>query len=300
LLSGYRLGKPSTLQSRYLAQVTLPLPPFANPAFQSQLSLDAQYVYLLASHFAEQANALNGQDILDLLQPVFKGEYNTIGSAYTVLALSAYGQLQPDSVAVAPKFYQLDDKGQRTALSKADNANAIPRAVFTTSAEKILLESQQQLFYALSESGYAKQPATKAQAQQLEVVRDYLDADGNSVTHAKQGEELTVRLRLRSLTTGWHSNIAVVDLLPAGFAVVRSSVPRQHGRWRADYVDIREDRVVYYASFGPQMTELRYQVKVTAAGDFIIPVASAQSMYDLSVYASTAVGRFVVNAADTD
>ncbi|MDP5144128.1 alpha-2-macroglobulin [Rheinheimera baltica] len=300
LLSGYRLGKPSTLQSSYLAQVTLPLPPFANPAFQSQLSLDAQYVYLLASHFAEQANALNGRDILDLLQPVFKGEYNTIGSAYTVLALSAYGQLQPDSVAVAPKFYQLDDKGRRTALSKADNANAIPRAVFTTSAEKILLESQQQLFYALSESGYAKQPATKAQAQQLEVVRDYLDADGNSVTHAKQGEELTVRLRLRSLTTGWHSNIAVVDLLPAGFAVVRSSVPRQNGRWRADYVDIREDRVVYYASFGPQMTELRYQVKVTAAGDFIIPMASAQSMYDLSVYASTAVGRFVVNAADTD
>ena len=160
-----------------------------------------------------------------------------------------------------------------------------------------MLKSQQVLFYALSEAGFAKTAPTKAVAQQLEVVRDYLDAEGKVVSTAKQGDELTVRLRLRSLTDGWHRNVAVVDVLPAGFAVVRSSVPRQSGPWRADYVDIREDRVVYYAGFGPQMTELRYQVKVTAAGDFVLPTVSAQSMYDLSVYASTAAGRFVVTAA---
>jgi hypothetical protein len=299
LLSGYRLGKTSALQSGYLARIATPLPPFANPAFQSQLSLDAQYVYLLSSHFAEQAKSLNGKDILNLLQPVFKGQYNTIASAYTVLALSAYGQLQTDAGATPPAFYQLDGKGARTALTPADNAGAIPRAAFNTAAEQILIESQQQLFYALSEAGFAKTPPAKAVAQQLEVVRDYLDAEGKVVTAAKQGQELTVRLRLRSLTDSWHSNVAVVDLLPAGFAVVHSSVPRQSGIWRADYVDIREDRVVYYAGFGPQMTELRYQVKVTAAGDFVLPTVSAQSMYDLSVYANTAAGRFVVTAAGT-
>src|SRR5690606_8680765 len=125
----------------------------------------------------------------------------------------------------------------------------------------ILIESNQQLFYALSEAGFAKLPATKAVANQLEIVRDYLNAEGKVVTQARQGDELTVRLRLRSLTDSWHNNIAVVDLLPAGFSVVRSSVPRQQGRWRADYVDIREDRIVYYAGFGPQLTELQYKVK---------------------------------------
>ena len=78
--------------------------------------------------------------------------------------------------------------------------------------------------------------------------------------------------------------------------MVRSSVPRQQGRWRADYVDIREDRIVYYAGFGPQLTELQYKVKVTAAGDFTLPTASAESMYDRTVFTSTAAGRFVVEA----
>ena len=210
---------------------------------------------------------------------------------------SAYGQLQTEATATPPQFYQLDGNGARSVLTPADNQSAIPRAAFTTAAEQILIESQQQLFYALSEAGFAKTPPTKAVAQQLEVVRDYLDAEGKVVSTAKQGDELTVRLRLRSLTDGWHSNVAVVDLLPAGFAVVRSSVPRQQGRWRADYVDIREDRIVYYAGFGPQLTELKYQVKATAAGDFTLPTVTAESMYDRTVYASTAAGRFVVSAA---
>ncbi|MEE2025372.1 alpha-2-macroglobulin family protein [Alkalimonas mucilaginosa] len=298
LLSGYRLGKGSALQSAYLARTTTALPPFANPAFQSQLSLDAQYVYLLSSHFSERARALDGQDLLALLQPVFQGQYNTIASAYTVLALSAYGQLQSDAAATVPDFYQLDLSGERSALPLLEDASAIPRAAVSTAAAHIVLESQQPLFYALSESGFSQEPPTQAVANQLEVVRDYLDANGQQVSSASQGDELTVRLRLRSVSGGWHSNVAVVDLLPAGFSVVRSSVPRDSGRWRADYVDIREDRLVYYASFGPQMTELRYQVKVTAAGDFAVPAVLAQSMYDLSVQASTAPGRFVVTQAD--
>ena len=153
------------------------------------------------------------------------------------------------------------------------------------------------MFYAISESGFAKTPPATKQAEQLEVVRDYLNSKGEVVSQARQGEELTVRLRLRSTSNNWHNNVAVVDLLPAGFSVVRSSVTREQGRWRADYIDIREDRLVYYATFGPQMTELRYQVKVTAAGDFMVPAVAAQSMYDRSVYAHTPAARFVVETA---
>src|SRR5690606_6722145 len=186
-----------------------PLPAFANPSFQSQLSLDAQYVYLLSQHFPERAKALDGEQILQLLQPVFSGQYNTIAAAYSVLALSAYGQLQNDSGEGQVKFYQLDGQGNRTELAPADNSSATPVAHFTAAAEKILIESNQQLFYALSEAGFAKLPATKAVANQLEIVRDYLNAEGKVVTQARQGDELTVRLRLRSLTDSWHNNIAV-------------------------------------------------------------------------------------------
>ncbi|WP_290616631.1 MULTISPECIES: alpha-2-macroglobulin [unclassified Arsukibacterium] len=297
LIGDYRLGKVSPIQQAYLQRIANPLPPFANPAFQPQLSLDAQYVYLLARHFPEQAKALDGDNIVKLLQPVFDNQYNTIGSSYAVLALAAYAQLDTVSNAAVPQFYQQSADGKRTLLHAADNRSSLSRLAFGANAEKLIIEGDSALFYAISESGFAKTPPATKQAEQLEVVRDYLNSKGEVVSQARQGEELTVRLRLRSTSNNWHNNVAVVDLLPAGFSVVRSSVTREQGRWRADYIDIREDRLVYYATFGPQMTELRYQVKVTAAGDFMVPAVAAQSMYDRSVYAHTPAARFVVETA---
>ena len=51
---------------------------------------------------------------------------------------------------------------------------------------------------------------------------------------------------------------------------------------------------MYYGSFTDQVRELRYRVKLTAAGDFVNPPTYAESMYDRSIRAHTAPGRFEV------
>lgn len=292
LVSSYRLGNSSALQQRYLAEQRVAVNGFATPSFQSQLSLDAQYIYLLSRHFAPQAAQLEGKQILTLLQPLFNGEYNTIGAAYAVLGLSAYAQQLPQGTA--------DQQLVLTALNAGGDKLLIDveaggKASFDTNVTELSLQgSGRPLFYALSESGFSAEGTAEPVREQLEIVRDYLDENGKVVTTAEQGQQLTVRLRLRSLSNEWLPNIAVIDLLPGGFEVVRSSVPRQQGQWSADYLDIREDRLVWYGSFGPQSTELRYQVKVVAAGEFAIPAATAESMYDRRVKAGTATGRFTV------
>lgn len=297
LISQYKLSKPSAFELQFSSSSTTRVTPspYANDAFQSQLSLDAQYVYLLAEHFTDKAKQLNSQSVLSLVQPMFDGHYNTISSAYAVLALSAYAQMQGELSPDALQLYQqISDEKQQ--LTIADNSTAMAKASFSVSADKLLIESVQPVFYALNEAGYAAELPTAASSNGLEVVRDYLDAAGNKVTTAQQGDELTVRLRIRTTGKQWQSNVAVIDLLPAGFNVVRSSLPREQIHWRADYVDVREDRIVYYASFGPQSTELKYQVKVTAAGDFVVPAVYAESMYDRTIYANSVASRFKVNA----
>jgi len=129
----------------------------------------------------------------------------------------------------------------------------------------------------------------------VEIQREYLDADGNAVTSALIGQELTVRLRVRS-TDRPRTNVAVIDMLPGGFEVLTDSVRRQYGRWHADYTDIREDRVVIYGSFPSRLTEIQYRVKVTSAGNFVLPSAFAGSMYDRSIQARTRPGRFEVRS----
>ena len=127
----------------------------------------------------------------------------------------------------------------------------------------------------------------------LEISREFLDDQGKQIDSFAQGKEITVRLRIRALGKSV-SNVAIVDLLPGGFEVIRSSVPRTAYNWRADYVDVREDRVVIYGDFDTSLKELTYRVQLTAAGHFVVPPAFANSMYKRSVRASTKAGVFDV------
>lgn len=289
LIRNYRVNRVSQLAREY-KPVSAQVLPFANSQFQSQFNLDSQYLYLLARHFPERAKQLSSEQLLAQLAPLFAGEYHTQAAAYSILALSAYGKLTAEPAKALP---QLVAEGQ--ALALLDN---LPYASAKTSSElsELAIKADYPLFYALSEQGYAATLPTQPIANGLELVRDYLDSEGNKLTNITQGQVLTVRLRIRSLGKDTVPNVVVTDLLPAGFEVVRSSVPRQNHRWQADYLDIREDRLVWYGSFSPQMTELSYQVRVSAAGDFTVPVAAAEAMYDSRIRAQTAAGKLKVSA----
>ncbi len=264
--------------------------------FDSVLTQDSQYVFLLAKHFPERVKRLKGDDILGLTEKVFRGEYNTIAAAYTVLALGAYSELAlPQASAENITFKASLENASEKLLQTVFEPFA--RAAYPVEAEQIEIEGNAPLFYLDVQTGYDKRAPAEPVRQNLEVVRTFLDSNGNEVTTFEQGKELTVRLRVRTLDGEYRTNVAVVDLLPGGFEVERESVTRTAHGWQPDYVDIREDRVVYYGSFDSNVRELTYKVKLTAAGRFIVPPTHAESMYDRSVRASTVASAFTVTAS---
>ncbi len=265
--------------------------------FHSPLTQDAQYVYLLANHFPERLKALKGEGIRELVKPVFGGHYNTIGSAYTILALGAYSRAVLGAVAnEAITISQSDAQGKQSELPVLRH----PFTVATPSVEAagVAFAAAEAIFYQVTQAGFDSELPQQALIEGLEVQRSYLDSEGNEVSRLQQGQEVTVRLRIRSVGHKLLSNVAVIDLLPGGFEVIRSSVPREANRWQSDYVDIREDRVVFYGSFGGNVTELRYQAKLTAAGEFVVPPAYAESMYNRSIHGRSMAGRFSVSDAE--
>ncbi|MCD4689688.1 MAG: alpha-2-macroglobulin family protein, partial [Desulfuromonadaceae bacterium] len=263
--------------------------------FHSPLTRDAQFVYLLAMHFPQQAAQLKGEALLKFIEPVFRGRYNTLSAAYTILALGAYGRLDDAPLMKeSVDFSAIDGSGQEQILSA--EANPLPRAAFAVDTVKVLLAADGPLFHLLSQSGYDQNLPIAAVREKLEISRDFLDKDGKPVSKLQQGQEITVRLRLRALGKSV-SNVAVIDLLPGGFEVLRDSVPRSVTGWQADYVDVREDRVIFYGSFDTLVRELTYRVKVTSVGEFVIPPAWAESLYDRAVHASGSVGRIIVMPA---
>ena len=60
--------------------------------FYDGLVRDAQLLYILARHFPEKLQDLGGDDILKIVNPVLENQYNTLSSAYVILAFDAYAE----------------------------------------------------------------------------------------------------------------------------------------------------------------------------------------------------------------
>ncbi|NNF16422.1 MAG: hypothetical protein HKN70_06720, partial [Gammaproteobacteria bacterium] len=260
--------------------------------FDTRLGRDAQYLYLTARHFPDRLSAIQADDIRKLTAPVMQNRFNTLSSAYTIMALNAYTR-SVFALQGAPQL-RIEDISGDTAQQLSDNA-VFARTAVSHSLRKVRVSGggDQRIFHVLSQGGFDRTPPADALAEGLEIYRQYFDANNQEVSTAEIGQELTVALRVRS-TGRTRSNVAVIDMLPGGFEVQTQSLRGSYNRWRPDYRDIREDRVVFYGSFTSSVTEIRYRVKLTSAGDFTVPSAYAGSMYDRSLQARTAPGRFTV------
>ena len=117
----------------------------------------------------------------------------------------------------------------------------------------------------------------------MEIYREYRTGDEPAGGSVKMGEPITVVLKVRSLNGREISNASIVDLLPGGFEVAKGSIePGQH-TCGCDYVDVREDRVLFYTTIGTGVRTIRYQIKAANCGEFVVPPVFAESMYDRGI-----------------
>jgi uncharacterized protein YfaS (alpha-2-macroglobulin family) len=165
-------------------------------------------------------------------------------------------------------------------------------------------------YYVVNESGFDRNPPTKEVNEGIEIVREFVDLNGNPLTHAKVGEEFLVRLRLRATKRDRLPQLAVVDLLPGGiepvlelqppadtsnagidpafgrrqarFSALPIGLPEQ-SNWMPYHIDIRDDRLVLYGGATKDAATFVYRVRATNAGVFQAPPAFAEGMYDRTV-----------------
>ena len=262
--------------------------------FDTRLGRDAQYVYLLARHFPDRLDSIDSTTIQNMVDPVMQNRFNTLSSAYTVLALGAYTNAVFEGSDATMLSITASTGGATSILAEAAKF-ARTQVENDVNEVQVSGSSGADLYFVLAQTGFDKTPPADAAANGLEIYREYLDDNGDPVSSAQVGDELTVQIRVRS-TGRTRTNVAVVDMLPGGFEVLTDTIRDQYQDWYADYKDVREDRVVIYGSFTDRITEIQYRVKLTSAGNFVVPAAFAGSMYDRSIQARTRPDRFQVSA----
>jgi uncharacterized protein YfaS (alpha-2-macroglobulin family) len=258
---------------------------------------DATVVYLLARHFPTRATNLDPGALQALVAPLSRGEYNTLSAALLVLAFDAYAAATPTKDLAKFSGSESSAPGKTTPVALV--GQLILRGTYSGDARSIKFRNDSGLtgFYAVTNAGFDRNPPSAVRSDGIEILREYLDAGGQPVKAVKVGEEITVRLRLRAIDPSAISNVAVTDLIPGGFelAAPAASAATAPG-WSPDFVDVRDDRVVLYASLSQNLAEYSYRIRATNPGVFLVPATYAESMYDRRFRARTLPGSITVQS----
>ncbi len=279
---------------------------------------DSATLYLLAKHFPERAKALPAAALENVVRPLSRGQFNTLSSATTILALDAYakqiGEMTEDRLHV----FELAKDGVAKSIAKADGL--VISANFSASAAGVRVTNEADLnaWYSVSQGGFDRGAPAQEIKNGLEIVREFTDANGKTIAEVELGQEILVTLKIRSTRADGVGDTAIIDLLPGGFEVVqeipaapapesedgsapapaettwRSTVGLPNSTWMPDYADVRDDRVVIYGTATPDVREFIYRIKATNVGQFVVPPAYGESMYERSVQAQSLGGRITV------
>src|SRR2546430_5126716 len=246
--------------------------------FCQPLGTNSQFVAVTAREFPARLRKISAEQFENILKPIGAGDFNTLSSAYAVRALKAYSH----AVAQNPPELTISELHKDKGETRLGNGvKALLRAELTDKATAIRFNSARRLsgpgaFFQVVEAGFDRQVPDKTLSNGLEVYREILGKNNEPASQTKLGEQLHVRIHLRSLEREPLTNVAIVDLLPSGSEVVDSSIHTGIGAMSGvDYVDVREDRAVFFVTAPTNALEIDYQIKSDNRGDFIVQIGRA-------------------------
>jgi alpha-2-macroglobulin len=269
-------------------------------------------VQLLARHFPAQIKTLPMDYWSRMATAIRENHYQSLSAARMLLAIDAYANLAAQSAAGKVGIRAVNAAGVAKALELPQQL-ALTKLAVPLDSTKLVMNNggELPLFYGWAESGFERTLPKEAVNEGLEIIQEFLDAKGNVVTEAAVGDDLSVRVRVRSTKRSDVPQVALVNILPGGLEPVLSApsdddapdLPiwrrRLGGKssWNLEYADIREDRVVLYGSVENRLTEVTYKVRATNVGEFIVPASYAEAMYERRIFGRSAAGKFVVKSA---
>lgn len=267
--------------------------------YHDALAHKAHILFLLSKHFPETLSSIPPTFIEEIVKELQAQEYTTISSALLVTALHTYfetvGAPKSSNIKVSGSlngkdFSELSLRGDILLRSNIDEQIRTVR---------LTTDEDAPLFYEVTESGFDKKVSDTKISNGLEIIREYRDESGSVITSCEAGDNVEVRLLVRSMDNQWYQNVAITDLLPSGFELVGGTEALRPKGFKPNdfvpqFVDATEDRALLFGGVGPTVQEFRYIVKAVSKGSFVTPPVQIEGMYNQKLFARGSAGRFEV------
>ena len=225
------------------------------------------------------------------MQDINHGYYNSFSSAFALAALYGIstGNDRTPLYADEGKGVTVDDKNKNKAVFSKDITNI---NVSFDKANKL------GYYYYIATGGFDKNIPVQT-SNGIEITKSFYDKNGNQITQGKQGDEVTVSLRIKqkgSMTSN-SAITAITDLVPGGTEILTQfgvNVPKAY-----ESHEFREDRAIIYLNIprGYDNT-VTYKIKLLSSGTFTVPPAYAESLYNRDINATGNSFTFLINEAE--
>jgi len=161
------------------------------------------------------------------------------------------------------------------------------------------------LYYFWEMEGISQSGKYKQEDSFMQVRKAFFDRDGKQITNStfRQNDLVIVRIALKSLDGRTMPNVAITDILPAGFEIENPRLMSEREfAWiqkqqpaTPDYTDIRDDRINIYATAKPKEQYFFYQVRAVSKGNFQLGPVGADAMYNAEYHSYHGAGTIKVN-----
>ena len=158
------------------------------------------------------------------------------------------------------------------------------------------------IFYFWESEGISADGSYVQEDAQIQVRKSFYSRNGLQITNGRfeQNDLVVVKLSISALAGKKHENVAMVDILPAGFEIENpriSDLPDM--QWikdesTADHTDIRDDRIMYFMDVYAQTKNYYYVVRAVTEGAFQMGPVGADAMYDGEIHSYSGGGIIVV------
>ncbi len=256
--------------------------------FYDSLTNISRYIYLTGRH-ASKLIEKDSSFVNKILNYINDGYYNSFSSAFALAAL--YGISTGNDML--PEY---EDAGKGITVDEK-NKN---KAVFSSNIRNINVSFDKAnklgYYYYITTSGFDKNiPAQVSNG--LEIIKTFYDKNGREITEGKQGDEVTVSLKIRQLGNMKGKNVitAVTDLLPGGTEILSGpNVSKVY-----EYHEFREDRAIIYLNIPENYSgTVTYKIKLLSSGTFTVPPSYAESLYNRDINATGNSFTFIINEAE--
>ncbi|WP_127126528.1 alpha-2-macroglobulin family protein [Pseudoflavitalea rhizosphaerae] len=210
--------------------------------------------------------------------------YSTQECAFSFIALGKMAKAANKSTAVA----EVKVNGKVVGKTNENGAIRLSAAQLGGTNVEIVTKGEGRLYYFWQSEGISVSGTYKEEDNFIRVRRSFYDRYGRAVSGNtfKQNDLVIVKITLEKAYSGSIENIAVSDLIPAGFEIENPRTKEIPGMdWIRDAstptaLDVRDDRINLFVDLYNQRQTYYYAVRAVSPGVFHMGPVSADAMYN--------------------